>query len=726
MNAKNLISVFSCLVAVVSCSTTRSLSEGQYLLRKNTVVTDDPSFAVSSLNSYISQKPNSYIAGVNPLLSVYNWGDKGETAMGRFFRKIGSAPVIFDGDKVSESASSIENHLTYMGYYGSRVKTSVDIKDKKAFVTYDITLGRRYTLSEIEYDVPTYGTFAQEFKEDIANVSVKSGQYLSESALEKEAERSAAYFREQGYYGFSKSFYSFEADTLSSDGKARLKYSIRDYALGDSPESGNEHHKYSIGEVVVTHPENLRIRPSVIEERNIMTPGQLYRESLVNTNYSRFSSIPMLTGVNINLEPVDGDKVNCNISLRSSGIQGIKTNLEASVNSTGLIGVSPQLNYYHRNIFCGGEQLGVGLKGNFQFRPRTKAYSTDLSVTSSLRFPRFIGIPTSLFKGPNIPSTEITAAFAYQDRPEFRRTVISGAFTYNGRVGQNLYYQFSPVRANISHLYNIDEDFLEKIFNSNPFVYMAYMDNFDLGIGGTVYYTTNSSTVPMTPYHYARLSVDVSGNFLSLFNSLMKVNDEQQHVIWDTPYAQYIKAELNLGKVFRFGREDNQALALHLGAGIAYAYGNSDTAPVEKLFYVGGANSMRGWQARTLGPGLAQYLDYFAIPSQVGDMKLEANVEYRFPLVSKLEGALFFDCGNIWDVGSEDYDGNLFKFSRLAESIAMNWGVGLRFNLNFLILRLDAGIRLRDPARSVGDRWVPTNEWLNGNTALHFGVGYPF
>lgn len=721
-----VILAFCCAALVASCSTTRSLSEGEYLLRKNTVVADDPAFNVSSLSSYISQKPNSSLAGFNPLLYVYNWGGDGKTGIQRFFRTIGAKPVVYEEEKMQQSLTNIGNHLTYMGYYGSKVSSSVEKKGKKAYVTYDVVLGNRYKISDIEYEVPEYGTFAKEFADDIPNSTVAAGQYLSEYALEKESERSAAYFREQGYYGFSKSYYAFEADTSMHDGTAHLKMSIRDYALGDSPSSAQEHRKFTIGNVTVSHPENLKIRPSVITGRNIMRPGQLYSESLVNTNYSRFSSIGVLTGVNVDLEPVGDDKVDCNISLRSSGIQGFKTNLEGSFNSTGLFGISPQLNYYHRNIFHGGEQLSFGVKGNFQFQPNTSAYSTDVSVTSSLRFPNFIGIPTRVFTGPNIPSTEVSAAFSYQDRPEFRRTVISSAYTYSGRFGQNLFYQLTPLRANISHLYDIDEEFLIKVFNANPILFMAYLDRFDIGVGGTLYYTTNSSAVPMTPYHYARLSVDASGNVISLFNNLLPVDEEGQHTIWDTPYAQYVRAELNLGKVFRFGREEKHALALHFGGGIVYAYGNSGTAPVDKFFYVGGANSMRGWQARVLGPGNTEYIEYFAIPSQLADMKLEVNAEYRFPIVSKLEGALFLDCGNIWEINDEyDPEAN-FSFKNLPVSLGIDWGFGLRLNVNFLILRLDTGIRLRDPQRPKGNRWVPTNEWFNGNTAIHFGVGYPF
>lgn len=724
MYGRKVIFIFLLAAGLAACSTTRSLSEGEYLLRKNTIVADDPSFQVSSLGSYIGHKPNSYVLGVNPLLSVYNWSGDGSTSFRRFLRKIGSQPVIYDPEKVSQGVANLQNHLQYIGFYGSQVESKVDVKKKKAYVTYSIKLGKRYKISEIEYEIPEYGSFSQEFAQDLPNSTLAAGDFLSEAALEKEAERSSAYFRNLGYFGFTKSFYIFEADTLSQDGKVRLKETIRDYALGDSPESARMHRKFKLGKVSITHPEKPTIRTSTLENLNILRPGQLYSEQEINTNYSRFSSVGMLTGVNIELNPVTDTTVDCNISLRSSRLQGFKLNLEASVNSTGLVGVSPQLNYYHRNIFRGGEQFNLGLTGNFQFQPRTKAYSTELNVTTTLRFPKFIGLPNRVFKGPNIPRTDITAAFTYQDRPEFRRTVISTAFTYNGRIGNKLYYQLSPLRLNVTHLYNMDKEFMERLFLTNPFVFMAYQDKFDLGVSSMFYYTTNAATVPQTPYHYARLAVDVSGNVLSLFKSLLPQKD-QQYLIWQTPYAQYVRFDLNLGKVFRFGKEDRQALALHWQSGAAFAYGNSTAAPVEKHFYAGGAMSMRGWQARALGPGTTDAPYGFAIPSQIGDLKIEANIEYRFPLISKLEGALFVDAGNVWFLSGED-SASKFSFANFPEGIAMDWGFGFRLNLNLILIRLDMGIRLRDPARAKEERWVPTNEWLNGNYGIHFGVGYPF
>ena len=720
MKRGNRISWLILALALAGCSTTSSLPEGEYLLRKADVKVNDKSFNASDLSSYIVQKPNSYLLGLNPLLSIYNWAGNSQTGFANFLRRLGTAPVVYEAGKVDESTANLAQHLNYMGYYGSQVESDVNVKGRKVYVTYYVTLGRRYTLSAIDYEIPTYGTFQEDFAADLPNTTLHTGDFLSEEALEAEANRSARHFRDRGYYGFTKSYFAFEADTLAHDGTARLKAQIRDYALEDDPSSARPHRKYTIGKVSIDYPKDLKIRHRVLENMNLLRPGQPYSEKTINDTYTRFTNVSMLSGVNVNVTPVSEDQVDCNISLRNSGLQGFKTNLEASVNSSGLIGISPQLSYYHKNIFRGGEILNLGLKGNFQFRPSDKVSSTEVSLSTGVRFPRFIGLPNSYFKGPYIPRTDISLAFNYQNRPEYRRFVISSAFTYNGRFSERLFYQFSPIRANISRIFDISDDFYLSLLD-NIYLLQVYSDNFDMGVSGMLYYTTNASTIPTTPYHYARLSVDLSGNVLSLFNPLLPVKDGQ-HLIWNTPYSQYVRGELQLGKTFRFGRQDRQSLALRFLIGAGYGYGNSSFQPLDKMFYCGGSTSMRGWQARTLGPGTRKpYSEYFIIPTQIGESKMEANIEYRFPIFWKFEGAAFVDAGNIWDLSGDE--GETFSL----EGIGLDWGLGLRVNLSFILLRLDAGFRIHDPARDAGDRWVGPNRWFTGsNIAIHFGVGYPF
>lgn len=702
MNCKNLILSILAGILATGCATQR-LAEGEYRLAGNKIKVVGKQISSSELTSYLAQKPSASFLGI---------------------RRPGAPLVIHDESQVQTSADNIENHLEYIGYYGSKVTSEVEYQGKKAYVTYIVTPGKRYTIRSIDFELPQDEEFRQEFETDRPHITIKEGQYLAESTLEAETVRSAEFFRNRGYYGFDKSFYFCEADTLSHDGTAALKMAIRDYPRNGSPEDAKPHRKFTIGDVTLAYPKEIPIRTYILEELNVLRPGMPYSERAVNATYSRLSNLSVFNSVNVTMNPVSDHVVDCDINLLNGGVQGFKTNLEASVNSTGLFGISPQLNYIHKNFFHGGELFNLGLKGNFQFKTKDKIRSTEFSVSSSLRIPRLIGLPNSLFRGPNLPHTDLTLGFSYQDRPEYKRTMITTSFGYTGNLGRNFYYQFFPFQANIVRLFSVSESFAERLV-SDLFLLNAYSDHFDMGMGGMLYYTTDPTPIPKRTYTYGRLSFDLAGNVLSLFNSAMPTNQIGQHTIWQIPYAQYVRGELQLGQTIRFGGGDNQAVAFRFLVGAGYGYGNSTTVPFEKQFYAGGANSMRGWQARALGPGRVQpWTEYFLIPSQTGDFKMEANFEYRFPIVWKLEGALFADAGNVWNLRLAEYmEGSNFSF----DTIAADWGLGLRVNLDFILVRIDLGAKIYEPCRPVGERLIGPDQWLkSGNFALHFGVGYPF
>ncbi len=727
------------LLAVITaaCSTTRVLGDGEYSLAgtKVNVTNRTKDFNESGLTAYIKQKPNSnFIFGWNPFVSVYNWSNGRGKGWDRFVQKLGVAPIVYDPELVTESEENLRKHLEYIGYYGSAVDARVRVKKKKVYVTYDITLGKRYRIDSISFRLPQRGGLAADFLADVPNSTVKAGDWLSESALEAETVRATSVLRDKGWYSFNKNYFFCEADTLGTGatGTARLEVSLNEYTRNETPKEAAPFRKFTFTDVNISYPSKLKIREGVLENLTTVHPGDIYSETAVNRTYSRLSALRMFSSVNIGVSRTDSSSLRCDIRLMPSKLQGFKVNLEASVNSSGLFGVSPQLSWYHKNIFRGGEWLNLGFMGNFQFRFNDNVRSNEFGVSGGLSLPKFIFLPCSLFDGA-VPRTDINASYNYQSRPEYTRNIISTSLGFNGNVRSKFFYQVYPVQLSIIHIFDLKSSFLESL-RSDPFLQNAYQDHFDLGAGGTFYYTTNSDVNPDTTYEYARLQTDISGNLLSAFKPLMDKDGNGSGMIWDTPYSQYVRAELTLGKTWRFGRDDNQAFAVRLQGGAGYAYGNSSALPFEKHFYAGGANSMRGWQARSLGPGLAAKDTTFVIPNQTGDMKLEMNAEYRFPMFWVFSGAVFLDAGNVWNLkasATEDGSGGsgLSKISgsTLWSGMAMNWGLGLRLDLDFLVLRVDWGIRLHDPARTRGDCWVRPRDWFSGNgSALHFGVGYPF
>ena len=721
---RQFTALLAALVLAASCSTTRVLSEGEYRLAKNRVeVTNSKRFDSGELSQYVKQQPNSTFLGWNPLLSIYNWASPdNDSFWARTCRKIGTAPVVYSPRAVESTIENMESHLEYIGYYNSKVTSDIRVNGRKVAVNYLVHLGKQYPIDSLSYTLPERGTFAKDFMEDLPNVGVKVGDILSEAQLEDETVRGTAHFRDIGYFTFSKNNYIFEADTISVPGKLFLDMRVNEHSRNESEDNALPLSKFYIDSVTISHSRDLRFKDRILQDLNTIKPGAMYSESDVRTTYTRLSALKLFSSVGIEMTQTDTNLVNCAITLSQSKLQGFKANLEASTNSTGLMGVSPQLSFYHKNIFHGGEWLNLSFMGNFQFKFYDPIRSNEFGVSAGLSFPKFLGLPYSVFTGPNIPRTEINTSYNYQDRPEYTRNLFSTSFGYSG-VFRKMNYQLYPLQLNIVQLSHMDEDFYETL-SRNPFMRYAYQNHFDAGSGVMFYLSSSTEAIPTVSYRYLRFSADLSGNVISLFKPAMKKDSDGRGLLFGIPFSQYVRGEITLGRTWRFGKGDSRAIATRILAGAGHAYGNSSALPFEKQFYAGGANSMRGWQARSLGPGTALMNQGFIIPSQTGDMKFEANVEYRFPVVWKLEGALFVDAGNVWTFNQDDPDSR-FAFSTLGDSIAMDWGLGVRVNLSFIVLRLDAAKKLHDPATD--KKWMGPDDWtMKGSGAIHFGVGYPF
>lgn len=710
MTKATLRKVFSILAvtagvgfAISSCGAGLELAEGEYELKQNRIAILGGELASRDVSPYIKQQPSG-------------------------FSLLRKKPVPFSPRLMESSAENIKSHLDYLGYYNSNVQTYVTIRKDKAYASYLISPGERYRISEIRYALPDRGHFAEDFYADTSNISIHPGDYLSEAVLEAESERSAAAMRTKGYYGFNKNYYFFEADTLSGPDAVVLEMRVNEYTRNESPSSAQPFRKSTISDVTLSHSASLPFKEKILRELNTVRPGTMYDESEINKTYHRLSELKVFNSVGIELTQTDTSHVRCDINLSESRIQGFKVELEASTNSTGLMGISPQLTYHHKNIFHGGEWLNLSFLGNFQFKLNDNTSSNEVGASAGLSLPRFLGVPYRHFAGQNIPRTEIKASFSYQDRPEYTRSMLSLSYGYSGSTGNgHISYQVYPLQANIVRLFDLDADF-SHILVYNPFMRYAYQNHFDAGMGGLVYYSRPSPS----SMSYVRTSFDLSGNALSLFNHVLQHNENGQSLIWGVPFTQFVKGEVNAGKTWKLGLEGTHSIATRVIAGVGRAYGNSTAVPFEKQFYCGGANSMRGWQARALGPGSSPVNDLFSIPSQTGDIKLEANLEYRFGLLWKLNGAVFTDVGNVWnwdsDIEGMDFGKDFYK------TLAADWGFGLRCDLGFFVVRVDMGMKVYDPSRLSGipdiepqSAWLNPSQWLKRDGfAVHFGVGYPF
>lgn len=773
--SKILLSFLSLLLLFVvllsSCSTTKVLQEGETRLKRNVVTItnakEHPEYRMSDIENYIRQQSNTYFiktkkGGWDPFLYVANWTNGKGKGWDKFVTKLGQKPVVFDIHSVESSKTNIATRLKYIGYYNSKVQASVDIRNKETVVYYYVTLGNQYPIKEVRYKIAD-SNIEQLVLADTLNSLIKKGMPLSEQLLNAETDRITEYLKNCGYFEFVKNYIGFTADTVSVKGNTILELIINNYISGESQESAHPHRKFYFGKIdifpvsdniryrasvinkipqildtvdydniTILYDKNRRIRPSVLDRMNTIVPHEPYSATVVNNTYRRLSNLRLYSSVNIELNKADTNVVDCFIRLLPSKIHGYKLNLEASSNSSGLFGISPALSYYNRNIFKGGEWLSLSVMGNFQFSVKNSTRATEFGASAGLSFPNFLLLPGRLFK-QIVPRTDLSITYNYQRRPEYTRNMIGGNFGWSwGSADSKFYYKVVPLQINIVNLPTYSSEFMQSL--TNPFVREAYKNHFEFGLGFNIQYRTDPNINPDKSYFKAELQFDMSGNLLSAFNKFMDRDTSGYHTIWDSPYSQFVRGELSLSYTWKFGKDNKQALAVRALGGVGYAYGNSAKMPFERLFWAGGSNSLRGWAARSVGPGASPMDSTFSIPNQTGDMRLEANIEYRFPLFSVFRGAVFADWGNVWNVERLENDphasasiakeNTYFSLKNMFRTSALSWGVGLRLDLNFVVVRLDYGMKLYDPSTA---QWKGVGSWFKrGGYAVQFGIGYPF
>ena len=706
------------IAGISSCASSRFASmvpDGQHYLAKSKIVVknakdfkDTKDVKTSELNKYLAQAP-AKSAGIG-------------------FSVLKAEPVIFDSTLLDNSVDAILQRLEYLGYYNSKAETVTKYEGKKASVTYNLTLGKLFPMKDISYSVKD-SIMDAIYAKGLSKSLLKEGDKLAESVLELESQRLASLYRDNGYYSFSKNYFFFFADTTATPDSALLSVELRDYTRNETPSAAKPHTQYNIGTVAVVPQGNLKVKSKFLQYLNLIQPSTPYSETVINNTYSRFTSNRLFSTVNIEMTPRDSSTVDCEILLTPSKLQNIGFDLQGSVNSTGLFGVNPSVSYSHKNLFGGGEYFTMAVGGNWQFMFNTPAYTNEFSLSSALSIPRFVGAPARWFSGPVLPKTNIALSYNHQKRPEYDRSIIASSYGYSFNPTSNITIEWTPVRANVVNVYDMDSTFFRSL--SSSYLQYSYMTHVDIGGGINAYYTSNTATNPKETYFYIRFSGNVAGNMLNMLDPMLKQNKAGQSLILDVPYAQYARGELQLVKTTFFSNSPEVSLAARIAGGMGYAYGNSSALPLEQRFYAGGANSLRGWQSRTVGPGMAPLDSAFTIPNQTGDLRLEANLELRFPIYSIIKGAFFVDAGNIWELPHYTYDKShidnedaILTWNKLLKSSALSWGVGLRLDLSMLVIRLDMGVKEYDPAAQA---WRTPGQWFKRDGfTLHFGVGYPF
>ena len=704
---------FSILLLTTACSTGKYVQEGEYILDKVAVVSDQSDYNASPLSQYVRQKekPKLFSLFRNP-----------------FSRK----PVIYDTLQARLSCQDLMTAMQNEGYMNAGVSLYTETKGKKLKATYLLHPGQPFLIGKVNYDIQDEGILQLLHLDQPANQQIKPGMRFTVETLDNERKRIAGLLSDNGYFRFNKDFIHFAADTIMGRKDIALTLQLRKYKPNNnSPEV--DHTRYLIRDVLFQSNDSDRIhlRKQVLLNATAIKEGRPYDASALQRTYNNFARLQAVKYTNIKFAEVpDTNLLDCHIQISTNKLSTISFQPEGT-NTAGDLGAAASITYTNRNLFHGSEQLSIEFRGAYEAITGLEGYQdqnyTEFSVETKLVFPRFLApFLSKSFRRRQTASSEWAVSWDFQNRPEFHRRVFSSAWRYRwSEPKHHLNYRFDLLDLNYVYMPWISStfkrDYLDNAENRNAILRYNYEDIFIMKTGFTVSYTDGVDAV--------RANFESAGNLLNGVSKGFgfKTNSQGQHTLFNIAYAQYVKFDFDYTHLFQFDKRN--ALALHAGLGVAYPYGNSTVLPFEKRYFSGGANSVRGWSVRELGPGKFKGTDgRIDFINQTGDVKLDLNAEYRSSLFWKLQGALFIDAGNIWTLRNyAEQPGGQFKFTEFYKQIAASYGMGLRLNFDYFILRFDVGMKAINPAyESEKEHWSIIHPKLSRDFDFHFAVGLPF
>lgn len=727
MNGKHHIymSLMAVAVAMCSCTVSRDIPEDSYLLNKVKVVTDGKYRDINpgSLKGYVRQKPNSrWFSAVKLPLGVYAMAGKDSSWVNRMLRQMGEAPVIYDTVQAQLTCRDLQQALQNKGYLDAQVELYIDKKKHKLDAVYVLHPGQPYFVRNLDYVVED--TVVAELLHG-RNSLLHQGMQFSVETLSAERNSITQYLQNRGYFRFHKEYITYGAKKDETQHGVDLKLLLQ-----------QQHKPYTIGSITHEGGQDddgkVHLRQSVLVENTFLAPGDLYSAAKLQNTYNHFGRLGAVRYTNIAFEQQpDTTLLDAKIQVLTNKPSTISFQPEGT-NTAGDFGAAASLTYQNRNLFKGSETFSMQLRGAYEAIKGLEGYSnqdfTEYSVETKLSFPRFI-MPflSRNFRRRTIATSELALLYDVQDRPEFHRRVLSAGWSYHWRP-QNHHdsYRFDLLNLNYVFMPWISETFkteyLDNTTNQNVILRYNYEDLFIMKMGFG--YTYNNGWVAL------KSNLETAGNLLGLCSKVFgsSKNDLGQYKLFDIAYAQYVKGDFDYTQQLFKGTNDQ--LVFHVGLGVAYPYGNAKVLPFEKRYFSGGANSVRGWTVRSLGPGRYKDKDgRINFITMTGDLKLDMNVEYRMKLFWKFNGAIFADAGNVWTLRNyPDQPGGQFKFNRFLSDLAVSYGAGLRLNFDYFILRFDLGMKAINPAFEIESEahYPLIHPKLSRDLAFHFAVGMPF
>ena len=705
------------LTFLASCNTLKFVPEDKMLLNKTAVhVTDRKEVKTKELSRFIQQKQNTEIFGFWKLqLDVYDLAGP-DTAkwINRTLKKMGEPPEVFDPFAAGNSIQYLTKAMQNMGYFDATVDTTMQVKDRKLKLTYNITGREPYTLTSYNVRLQQRDLRREALS---AERLVHVGEQFNANTLDDERARITTAMRNNGYYFFEKDFLMFEADSAFGTHSVTVDIRLREYDNQNADSLWNIVFRQFVVENVFFHPEpGLNLRKDVLERICRIKPGRMYNQEMVERSYSDLTALGPVKYIDISFQPTGSNTLDCHITLSRSKLNSVSVEAEGTF-SAGDWGVAGGAGYVNKNLFHGAEQFSISAKAAYEWRKNTSDIF-EAKAEASLAFPQ---------------APKVTISYQFQNRPdEFTRTLANASLSYLYKPYKSKWqHNFSIIDIGYIYLPWVSPEFKARFLNENNPIRSSFEEHFILGWGYSGSYSTYDAAHPLRSYVAFTFGFETAGNALYGLSLLFhqKPNDEGQYSIFNVAYSQYVKGDFNL--TWHGIINEKHRFVGHLAAGLAVPYGNAKVLPYEKRYFAGGANSVRGWAIRTLGPGTytgsGKGRDY---NYQVGDIKLETSLEYRWRVWSIIELAAFTDAGNIWTVlDYESQPGGDFTRDFYKE-IAWAYGGGIRLDFKFFIFRFDIGVKLYDPGRIFldGKAWRTATNGLNwkDDCAMHFAIGYPF
>ena len=769
MKRKVQLYLYITLVALLtSCSVNKFILEEHYLLDEVHIISDTEEVQPSMFTSYLRQNPNAkWFNLVKVPMHIYCLSGKDSTnSFNRFLRKLGDAPVIYDANVTQKSQKEIEKAVRNMGYMRAKVELDTEIKKNRMKLNYRIKAGRPYIIKHITYNIDDM-TINDFIEKDSAQSYLRPGMPFDVVTLDNERNRITKLLQNNGYYKFNKDFIVYQADTIRNTFQVDLTMKLLPFQL-KKEDVPTKHRQYTIRNVnfltednlvnqennytgyqslqhkglQIFYQDKLYIRPNTLANFNYIRPKELYSEQDVQNTYTSMGRLRALKYTNIRFDEVldnDSAQLDANVLLTKGKNQSLSFEIEGT-NSAGDLGAAASMTFQHRNVFKGSETFTMKVRGAYEaITGLQEGYENDdykeYGIEASLNFPEFkFPFLSADFKRKIRATSEVGLSFNSQNRPEFTRTLASAKWGYRWVDRKSSQHRFDLLDVNYIYVPWKSENFknyLENLTDRNSILIKSYEDQLIVRMGYTYTYNSandKSRTSANRNSYSIRMNLEEAGNLLYLGSKAIHSapKEDKGYVIANIPFAQYIKGDIDFARNWNI--DERNSLVFHIGMGVAYPYGNSQVLPFEKRYFSGGPNSVRGWSVRSLGPGSYKgtegNMNYI---NHSGDIKLDVNLEYRTHLFWKFNGAAFIDAGNIWNI--RDYEGQeegTFRFNRFYKQLAVAYGLGLRFDLDYLIIRFDGGMKAVNPMRTGKDKYPFLRPNFSRDFAFHFAVGYPF